>query len=83
MVRSDNADFRLSGKAKELGLLSDIQNKNYEEKLSIHKEYVSKFKSIAFSTKQWEERGVESLSQKNPRSYTAYDFLQFPDMNLE
>ena len=84
LLREDNADLRLTPKARELGLVSDYRWKKFEEKsLAIEKE-LSRFNNKVIHPNTPEaEKLMTKLEKPLSREYRLSELLKRPELNYQ
>ena len=82
LLRPDNADTRLSLLAHDIGILDEEYKDMVDFKISERKRMLSILKSYQFSTKQWNNWGIEGLSIKNVNKITAEDLVSLHSIPL-
>jgi len=83
-LREDNADQRLTPAAKSMGLISEIQWKNFETKQSIIQQENQRLKTIWINPRNLsEEESVRVLGKKIEHEYKFSDLLRRPDVSYD
>ena len=81
-IRAENADFRLSDKAIQLGLLSEERCMAFRKKKELRDQALRVFGTFSLSANRWHKYGVESKKEA-PKSFTAREILAQPHVELQ
>jgi len=84
LLREDNADLRLTPKARELGLVSDFRWKRFKAKsLAIENELKRFNNKVIHPNTAEAEKLLEKLDKPLSREYRLSDLLKRPELNYE
>lgn len=84
LLREDNADARLTPKARELGLINDNQWKIYETKQKAVRAEENKLKKLILKPKNMNQALQKQIFGKLLESeFSAYDLLKRPEIKYE
>ena len=84
ILRQDNADLRLSEKARELGCLSDFQWQIFAEKRNAIEQYTQALKEEYIQPEEVDPSLCKQvLGAELKREYSLYELLRRPEMNLQ
>jgi len=81
-LREDNADLRLTGIGRRLGVVDDVRWQAFEEKETAINNEQSRLKSIWVNPKELAQEEAERVLGKGiEREYSLYELLRRPDVN--
>lgn len=80
-LRADNADQRLSPKAVELGILSEVRRRDFEMKMDLVSHGRQILMDASYTTNELRSVGLDVAQDGRKRS--AYSVLSFKDASLE
>jgi tRNA uridine 5-carboxymethylaminomethyl modification enzyme len=82
LLREDNADFRLTAKGRELGLVSDERWRFFESKLAATTEEIKRLESSVVQPRHLSEaQATEILGAPLSRPTHAFDLLRRPEVS--
>ena len=80
LLRPENADFRLTERAFDIGLISDLRMKNYRRKAHSLEEIRVEIRSIMISPNDIKKAGVVFAQDGKKRS--LYDVMSIPNFSI-
>ena len=84
LLREDNADMRLTPKAKELNLIDDDRWYSFENKRELIATETQRLKSIYIHPNTTASEQIKNLVNKElEREYSALDLLRRPEINYQ
>jgi tRNA uridine 5-carboxymethylaminomethyl modification enzyme len=80
-VRAENADFRLSPLAAELGLLSDEQLDTFRQKQELKAKAYDFITSYSLPSNKWHQRGIIQASAAKTELVSAQKIMGYPALD--
>ena len=84
LLREDNADLRLTEKARSIGLICDIHWENFSRKRDGFLKEEKRLKKLIVKPSQIDQKlQIEKLGKTIVKEYIAFDLLKRPNVNYE
>jgi tRNA uridine 5-carboxymethylaminomethyl modification enzyme len=81
LLREDNADERLTPKAKELGLIDDLRWRTFKDKYIKIENEKKRLKNVWIQP--YDNQAMEVLGQKLEHEYCLFELLKRPEINYQ
>jgi len=83
MLRHENADFRLTQKGIDIGIISEEQKEIYYKKKLLKEETYEFLVSFKLPSKIWSERGAVGMSNNSTELISAAKLLSYPRKSID